>query len=929
MTECDFLDVANVGKIQGEGYLVLLYSKTGSDDLLVRGVSANIREASFASCTLKNDPHLFIESPVQKCFSRLVSDKMSGLLERHIGTHCWFTCDVSSKTFFMTLVTTRNGHLFEIFPDERETRVDVLNHGHALSGLMSHHSDCDSLFQAACSVVTDLVGYDRCMVYQFQQDLSGKVVFERIRPALAGTIEPWIDTYFPASDIPLPARQMFLIVPVRVVFDSQKSPVDVVGRPEDGAADLSKSTLRATHPVHISYLKNMGVRSSMSIGIIVDSELWGLLCFHSYGEAKIPRGWEASFFSSLSVPVSTNIARIHRDARERRRGSLESIIDRGFSCSGVFEFFQKCALDFLRVMGADCLSVCTNNRVDSWGDSSLVLTKDAIKRVLRSTDGQECVIGKLSDPRRGVLCIVHTDLVVAFTRRSVAGDKVWGGDPFQKKIMRPDGVPGPRGSFARYIQSDADSLNKWDAQDQHLATHLSGRIRLLSNTLDSFSSKLKPLEIPVAEGQVDYSTVASRSGTQKLDTALISHFSHEIRTPLHGISSALTLLLEDSEMTPKETRTKLLYGMECVKSVEKVTGDVLSVVSGRGAPATKGRMERVCLEGFIDTLRDKFSHSTSFTASSHFLEEHGEIMIDRDGLDSTLCEMIRNSLSSSVPDAEQVHLSVKCHATHREAVLEWKDRTTGYDHRNIRNSEESGVAESDAWYTFSVQDKGCGVYSDMIDNVIGYGDGTRSSTTLAHSHQGTGVGIYRCLSKIVFQMNGSVGIASTVSEGTEMSLVIPAPRVDRDRQDRPIVNVDVGTFLVVDDNTINRKLAARMVTVAFTKKVGAAPMIKEFSNGRLCALETERMLKEGEEILGILMDHHMPTMTGREATALIREIESKGDRKAHGIPIFGFTADMTDQTKKELMDAGMDDVLPKPLPMPLLEEACAKFWDEK
>lgn len=570
-------------------------------------------------------------------------------------------------------------------------------------------------------------------------------------------------------------------------------------------------------------------------------------------------------------------------------------------------------------MGADCLSVFTNNRVQSWGDSSLVLTEDAVKRVLRNTDGQECVIGKLSDPRRGVLCIVHTDLVVAFARRSVVGDKVWGGDPFQRKIMRPDGVPGPRGSFARYVQSDVDTLNKWDAQDQHLATHLSGRIKLLSNTLDSFSRKLKLIESPVEEGQVDYSTVASRSGTQNLDTALISHFSHEIKTPLHGISSALTLLLEDSEMTPRETRTKLLYGMECVRSVERVTGDVLSVVGGHGAPAT-GRMERVCLKGFIDTLRDKFGHNTSFTASSHVPEEHGEIMIDRDGLDSTLCEMIRNSLSGSV----QVHLSVKCHATHREAVLKWKDRTTGYDHRNIRNSEESVVAESDAWYTFGVQDKGCGVYSDMIDNVIGYGDGTRSSTTLAHSHQGAGVGIYSCLSKIVFQMNGSVGIASTVSEGTLVSLMIPAPVVDRDRPKKPIVNADVGTFLVVDDNTVNRKLAARMVTVAFTKKVGVAPTIKEFSDGRLCALETERMLKEGEKILGILMDHHMPTMTGKEATALIREIESKGDR-AHGIPIFGFTADMTDQTKKELMDAGMDDVLPKPLPMSLLEETCAKL----
>lgn len=108
-------------------------------------------------------------------------------------------------------------------------------------------------------------------------------------------------------------------------------------------------------------------------------------------------------------------------------------------------------------------------------------------------------------------------------------------------------------------------------------------------------------------------------------------------------------------------------------------------------------------------------------------------MIDRDGLHDALCEMILNSLSNS--HSSKTQLSVKCHATHREAVLEWKDQTAGYTHRNIRNSEDTdGVAESDAWYTFDVQDNGCGVHRDMVDNVIGFQGENRSSTTLAHSH---------------------------------------------------------------------------------------------------------------------------------------------------------------------------------------------------
>ena len=72
--------------------------------------------------------------------------------------------------------------------------------------------------------------------------------------------------------------------------------------------------------------------------------------------------------------------------------------------------------------------------------------------------------------------------------------------------------------------------------------------------------------------------------------------------------------------------------------------------------------------------------------------------------------------------------------------------------------------------------------------------------------------------------------------------------------------------------------------------------------------------------MGILMDYHMPVMSGKEATTLIRQIE-----KTHGlskVPIFGFTADSTDTTKEDLVKSGMDDVLPKPLSMKMLQDAC-------
>lgn len=82
MSECDFLDVANVGKIQSEGYLVMLYSGHDSGPgLRVRNVSSNICEASFTACALQTNPRAFIETPIARCFSKVACDKMSASSE--------------------------------------------------------------------------------------------------------------------------------------------------------------------------------------------------------------------------------------------------------------------------------------------------------------------------------------------------------------------------------------------------------------------------------------------------------------------------------------------------------------------------------------------------------------------------------------------------------------------------------------------------------------------------------------------------------------------------------------------------------------------------------------------------------------------------------------------------------------------------------
>ena len=99
---------------------------------------------------------------------------------------------------------------------------------------------------------------------------------------------------FPASDIPKQARDLYKINKVRMLYDRDQETARLVCRTvEDleSPLDLTYSYLRAMSPIHIKYLTNMAVRSSMSISINAFEELWGLISCHGYGS----KGMRVSF----------------------------------------------------------------------------------------------------------------------------------------------------------------------------------------------------------------------------------------------------------------------------------------------------------------------------------------------------------------------------------------------------------------------------------------------------------------------------------------------------------------------------------------------------------------------------------------------------------------------------------------------------------
>jgi GAF domain-containing protein len=141
----------------------------------------------------------------------------------------------------------------------------------------------EGLADTVVALIQDLTKFHRVMLYRFDHDFNGAVIAEIANSRASGTYK---GLRFPASDIPAQARKLYQINRVRLLFDREQETSRLVCRTVQDlqpALDLTYSYLRAMSPIHLKYLANMGVRSTMSISLQLQGKLWGLVCCHSYG----------------------------------------------------------------------------------------------------------------------------------------------------------------------------------------------------------------------------------------------------------------------------------------------------------------------------------------------------------------------------------------------------------------------------------------------------------------------------------------------------------------------------------------------------------------------------------------------------------------------------------------------------------------------
>ncbi len=182
---------------------------------------------------------------------------------------------------------------------------------------ISEASSIGTLTDGVVQGLRDIVGYDRVMVYRFDPDGHGKIVAEARDPRL----EPLLGHRYPATDIPQRARELYLRNRVRVLVDVNYEPSLLVpqllpgGSALDaGELDMSLCHLRSMSPLHLQYLKNMGVTATLVVSLVREGKLWGLIACHHYEPRNLPYAVRAAC-ELLGEAIATRIAAIENYAR--------------------------------------------------------------------------------------------------------------------------------------------------------------------------------------------------------------------------------------------------------------------------------------------------------------------------------------------------------------------------------------------------------------------------------------------------------------------------------------------------------------------------------------------------------------------------------------------------------------------------------------
>ncbi|MGC1527392.1 MAG: ATP-binding protein, partial [Phormidesmis sp.] len=746
----------------------------------------------------------------------------------------------------------------------------------------------------AIATVQAITGLNRVMVYKLGDDYSGAVIAEAIRDPK--TEERFLDLRFPATDIPAQARQLYLQNWLRMIPDVSYTPVPLVPERHPQSqhpTDLGAAELRSVSPVHVEYLQNMGVKASMSISLMVEDRLWGLIACHhpkpKYIDYETRKACEflgqvtsVELFRHQTIIEKKYQAQVHLIQQQIRQ--TISQLQPAHAIESVLIEYQQELLTLVQASGA---VIALGSQMIPIGETP---PTDRIRPILSwlveqnrdiyhtaafpqffepATQDIACASGLLAIS----IFLPEASYHILWFRPEQKQLVHWAGNPNKPATIAADGslYLTPRQSFERWQERVYGQSLPWQATEIAAAQDL--RATLLLTALEFSRSALREA--------AKKAQVANQAKSQ-----FLAKMSHELRTPLNAILG-FTQLIHYHETLSSDQRDRLNIINRSGEHLLSLINDVLETSR---IEAGQTRLNESCFDlyQFIASVCDMLTLRAIKKGLLLKLEQTEPLPQYVWGDEGKLRQIIINLVGNAVKFTAQGEVT-------------------------LRVSSAASSTKDQVRVQFEIADTGPGIAPENFKAIF---EPFHQAETGRNSYEGSGLGlsISRQNARL---MGGDIEVHSQPKQGSTFTChvqlgVMQAADLEPSPVYRRVValapNQPSYRILVVEDVVENRQLLVSLLTM-----VGF----------EVCAVEDGRQAVERWcewQPHCIWMDLYMPEMNGYEATRQIRAAQTADRSEAPTTPtptpivptIIALSASVLDHMRDEVMEVGFDDYVCKP-----------------
>jgi two-component system, chemotaxis family, sensor kinase Cph1 len=607
LSTCDREPIHIPGKIQCHGFLIALDEHLG-----ISHCSVNI--GSF----LPVEATQMLGKPVAVLEDLLKTPGTEMLISQFIKTGMTVKgfapqnpYPVYLKNQYFNLIISRSAGFFilEFEPEISDLGRDLQQFIGASISEMLADADLGRLLQNTACQIKKIIGYDRVMVYKFHEDGHGEVVAEEKTAELT----PLLGLHYPASDIPKQARALYKTNLTRLIANVNDLPAAILSVLDPGLypLDLTHAGLRAVSPIHIQYLKNMGVDSSFSISLMDKNELWGLIACHNYSPRFINyKEREAAKLIGQVLSSALGFRKNKEDENKKYRFKIkvDELVRQLVRDDILKEALLGHAVTMLDALEAGGAALVYDGDVHTLGvtppTSFILQLVDWLQNNCEPVLCHSDKLGKLfpegaafSEYCSGILsCRINRELreYMIWFRPEVISTIQWAGNP--EKVAEPDPANilqiSPRKSFEAWSETVRGTSVPWKTEDIESAMHLREEV---SFTINRKATELRLLNEKL---KLAYDELTTFSYT----------ISHDLRNPLSSINGFAQLLLSEENLSPDDLKFMLERILANTQKMAVMIKEVLEYSQAGSQPITRKPID---VKSILEEIRQELIVGTN------------------------------------------------------------------------------------------------------------------------------------------------------------------------------------------------------------------------------------------------------------------------------------------------------------------------------